>query len=106
MGLQALQERFGGWNSSAVVEPFRQYARTVFAAFGNRVQHWTTMNEPQTFCFVGYSAGGHAPGIQDQVGAPSICIPEELVWPALRRTWPQMLHYWCLERGAEGCSGW
>ncbi|CAL5223968.1 g6575 [Coccomyxa viridis] len=63
---QALQERFGGWNSSQVVEPFRQYAKTVFSAFGNRIKHWTTMNEPQTFCFVGYSAGSHAPGIRDQ----------------------------------------
>ena len=70
--LQAFQERFGGWNSSQVVEPFRQYAKTVFKAFGNRVKHWTTMNEPQTFCFVGYSAGSQAPGIQDQVG--NLCI--------------------------------
>ena len=50
------------------MEPFRQYAKTVFSAFGNRIKHWTTMNEPQTFCFVGYSAGSHAPGIRDQVG--------------------------------------
>ena len=46
--MQPFQERFGGWNSSQVVEPFRQYARTMFQAFGNRVKHWTTMNEPQT----------------------------------------------------------
>ena len=65
--MQPFQETFGGWNSSQVVEPFRQYARTVFEAFGNRVKHWTTMNEPQTFCFVGYSAGTHAPGIRDLV---------------------------------------
>lgn len=64
--MQPFQERFGGWNSSQVVEPFRQYARTMFQAFGNRVKHWTTMNEPQTFCFVGYSTGTHAPGIHDQ----------------------------------------
>ena len=65
--LQSLQERFGGWNSSQVVEPFRQYARTMFAALGGHVKHWTTMNEPQTFCFNGYSSGGHAPGIRDTV---------------------------------------
>ncbi|CAK0738170.1 hypothetical protein CVIRNUC_001004 [Coccomyxa viridis] len=62
---QSLQERFGGWNSSQVVEPFRRYARTMFDALGGHVKHWTTMNEPQTFCFNGYSSGGHAPGIRD-----------------------------------------
>ena len=67
---QSLQERFGGWNSSRVVKPFRQYARTMFAALGSRVKHWTTMNEPQTFCFNGYSSGGHAPGIRDTVRPP------------------------------------
>ena len=72
--MQPFQERFGGWNSSQVVEPFRQYARTMFQAFGNRVKHWTTMNEPQTFCFVGYSAGTHAPGIRDQASPlPRLC---------------------------------
>ncbi len=83
------------------MEPFRQYAKTVFSAFGNRIKHWTTMNEPQTFCFVGYSAGAHAPGIQDQVGIfcirpplHSLVIFEELHRRQLIRiqvqTWLQM----------------
>ena len=76
--LQSLQERFGGWNSSQVVEPFRRYARTMFDALGGHVKHWTTMNEPQTFCFNGYSSGGHAPGIRDTVcpplGAGCLCL--------------------------------
>lgn len=67
--LQTLQDRSGGWNSSEVVESFRRYAATMFHALGNRVKHWTTMNEPQTFCFAGYSAGTHAPGIRDQVSS-------------------------------------
>ena len=31
---------------------------------GDRVVHWTTFNEPATFCFSGYSTGGHAPGVR------------------------------------------
>ena len=50
-----------------MVPLFADYAALVFRAFGNRVMHWTTMNEPQTFCFSGYSTGGHAPGVKSLV---------------------------------------
>lgn len=65
--MQALQERFGGWSSSEVVPLFADYAAVLFKAFGDRVKQWTTMNEPQTFCFSGYSSGGHAPGVRSLV---------------------------------------
>jgi len=38
------------------------YATTAFQAFGDRVKHWTTFNEPWTFIFLGYDRGIHAPG--------------------------------------------
>jgi beta-glucosidase/6-phospho-beta-glucosidase/beta-galactosidase len=67
--MQPLQDRFGGWNSSDIVPAFAYYARVVFTAFGGRIKQWTTLNEPQTFCFFGYGLGTGAPGVQNQVAA-------------------------------------
>ncbi|WP_193597690.1 glycoside hydrolase family 1 protein [Microbacterium sp. YJN-G] len=58
---QALEER-GGWTSRAVVDRFVEYALSVHDALGDRVQHWTTMNEPWCSSFLSYTAGVHAPG--------------------------------------------
>lgn len=41
---QALQDSYGGWNSSRIVDDFAEYAATVFAALGQRVTYWTTFN--------------------------------------------------------------
>ncbi|BDA45965.1 beta-glucosidase 6 [Coccomyxa sp. Obi] len=62
---EELQRRFGGWNSREVVSIFTNYAATVFNALGDRVTYWTTINEPNTFCWQGYGTGMHAPGIRD-----------------------------------------
>lgn len=45
-----------------MVEDFASYAETCFKAFGNKVKHWTTFNEPWTFVTLGYNQGMHAPG--------------------------------------------
>lgn len=68
--LQALQDRFGGWNSGQIVPIFARYASVVFNALGVYATHWTTFNEPWTFCFLGYGQGSGAPGLNDKVGAP------------------------------------
>ncbi|BDA42216.1 beta-glucosidase 1B [Coccomyxa sp. Obi] len=64
---QALQARFGGWNSDQIVPAFAQFARIVLEALGARSKYWTTINEPCTFCFQGYGIGAEAPGIHDDV---------------------------------------
>lgn len=58
---QALEER-GGWASREVVDRFTEYALTMHDALGDRVQHWTTLNEPWCSSFLSYTAGVHAPG--------------------------------------------
>ncbi len=58
---QVLEER-GGWTNREVVDRFVEYALTVHDALGDRVQHWTTMNEPWCSSFLSYTAGVHAPG--------------------------------------------
>jgi beta-glucosidase len=61
---QRLQDE-GGWPSRDVAYRFADYAAIVFGALGDRVVHWTTINEPWCVAFVGYGEGRHAPGIQD-----------------------------------------
>lgn len=58
---QALEEQ-GGWTSRDIVERFTDYALSVHDVLGDRVQHWTTMNEPWCSSFLSYTAGVHAPG--------------------------------------------
>jgi beta-glucosidase len=61
---QALAEK-GGWASRDVAGWFAEYAGVVGKALGDRVHHFTTLNEPQIFCIFGYLTGLHAPGLID-----------------------------------------
>ena len=58
---QALEEN-GGWTNRDTVDRFVEYALSVHDALGDRVQHWTTLNEPWCSSFLSYTAGVHAPG--------------------------------------------
>lgn len=41
---------------------FRDYADFCFKEFGDRVQHWVTLNEPNLSSMFGYAMGTQAPG--------------------------------------------
>ncbi|WP_394279315.1 GH1 family beta-glucosidase [Microbacterium sp.] len=58
---QALEER-GGWTARETSERFVEYALTVHDALGDRVDVWTTLNEPWCSSFLSYTGGIHAPG--------------------------------------------
>jgi beta-glucosidase len=45
-----LQDTYGGWLNENIVNDFVEYARIVYAAFGDRVSTWFTVNEPIVFC--------------------------------------------------------
>jgi beta-glucosidase len=57
---QALQDR-GGWPERSVIEAFAEYAEVVSRRLGDRIQAWTTLNEPWVNAFIGYQVGRHAP---------------------------------------------
>ncbi|MCC9204829.1 GH1 family beta-glucosidase [Arthrobacter sp. zg-Y769] len=61
---QALEEK-GGWANRDTAYRFVEYANDVYSALGDRVQHWTTFNEPFCSSLLGYGSGVHAPGRQE-----------------------------------------
>ncbi|KAJ4724163.1 Beta-glucosidase [Melia azedarach] len=59
---QALEDEYGGFLGPRIVNDFRDYAEVCFKEFGDRVQHWITLNEPWTYSSGGYASGFLAPG--------------------------------------------
>ena len=57
-------DSYGGFLGQQLVTDFATYASTVVAALGNRVTYWTTFNEPNSICSLGFGSGGMAPGLQ------------------------------------------
>jgi beta-glucosidase len=58
---QELQDA-GGWTSRDTAYRFADYAAALAGVLGDRVNFWTTLNEPWCSAFLGYAAGVHAPG--------------------------------------------
>lgn len=65
---QELQES-GGWAERDTAYRFAEYANSVGQRLGDRVAAFLTLNEPWCSAFLGYAAGVHAPGVQDDVTA-------------------------------------
>ncbi|KAL3717602.1 hypothetical protein ACJRO7_009097 [Eucalyptus globulus] len=54
---QELEDEYGGWVSRKIIEDFTAYADVCFREFGDRVQYWSTVNEPNIFAIGGYDQG-------------------------------------------------
>ncbi|KAG9443793.1 hypothetical protein H6P81_015133 [Aristolochia fimbriata] len=54
---QVLEDEYGGWLSPKMVEDFTGFADICFREFGDRVFHWTTINEPNVFGTGAYDNG-------------------------------------------------
>ncbi|MEU1166468.1 GH1 family beta-glucosidase [Streptomyces sp. NPDC005921] len=65
---QALQDR-GGWPERETAEHFAAYASVVAERLGDRVHHWTTLNEPSCSAWIGHLEGTMAPGRTDLTAA-------------------------------------
>ncbi|MFI6401807.1 GH1 family beta-glucosidase [Streptomyces sp. NPDC050548] len=62
-------EDAGGWPVRDTAERFAEYAALAHEALGDRVTHWTTLNEPWCSAFLGYGTGRHAPGRREPAAA-------------------------------------
>jgi beta-glucosidase len=60
---QALQDKFGGWESRDTAKAFADYAGYVGAKLSDRVRNFFTLNEIMTFIQLGYGTGRFAPGL-------------------------------------------
>ncbi|MEM9564244.1 MAG: GH1 family beta-glucosidase [Actinomycetota bacterium] len=58
---QVLQDG-GGWVARSTAEAFADYAEAVVTRLGDRIDTWTTLNEPFVTANHGYVTGEHAPG--------------------------------------------
>ncbi|KAF8675595.1 hypothetical protein HU200_047667 [Digitaria exilis] len=58
---QALQDEYNGLLSTRFIEDFTAYADVCFRNFGDRVKHWTTLNEPNIEPLGGYDLGNLPP---------------------------------------------
>ena len=67
--LPQVLEDAGGWPNRDVASRFADYSRQVFDALGDRIDYWTTLNEPFCSGLLGYAAGEHAPGRHEPVSA-------------------------------------
>jgi beta-glucosidase len=62
---QALEERYGSWQSREMAQDFADYVTVVVQALGDRVSNWMTINEIFCFTHLGYAVDQdpqHAPG--------------------------------------------
>ncbi|GAA0458339.1 GH1 family beta-glucosidase [Streptomyces sp. NPDC046215] len=62
-------ESAGGWPERGTAHRFADYAHLVAKALGDRVELWTTLNEPWCSAFLGYGSGVHAPGRTSDLAA-------------------------------------
>lgn len=64
-----LEDELGGWRHRDTAGRFADYAAVVADRLGDRVARWGTLNEPFCSAWLGYEAGQHAPGVEDEAGA-------------------------------------
>ncbi|RLN94978.1 hypothetical protein BBJ28_00027175, partial [Nothophytophthora sp. Chile5] len=60
----ALQDELSpkGWLNDEIIGHYVEYATLMFQEFGQKLDYWTTFNEPSSFVTQGYGTGVHAPG--------------------------------------------
>lgn len=59
-----LQEK-GGFENREIIEAYKNYAKTCFELFGDRVKYWFTFNEPMIPAEAGYLHDRHYPYVVD-----------------------------------------
>ncbi len=62
---QALQDKYGGWESREIIEDFTNYCITLYKEFGSKVKYWVSLNEQNIFTSLGYLLALHPPKINN-----------------------------------------
>ena len=82
----------GGFPSEDFVSRYADYAETCFRAFGDRVKHWSTCNEPKLNTYGPYAFGRGAPYIKDldlaMRATQNMILAHFEAVRRLRRLWP------------------
>jgi beta-glucosidase len=82
--LPQVLEDAGGWPARETALRFADYAAAVHERFGDRVAHWTTLNEPWCSSLLGYAQGRHAPGRRDGAAAHHLLLGHGLAVERMR----------------------
>jgi beta-glucosidase len=90
---QALQD-MGGWANRDTCGYFADYATLIAKRLADRVDHWTTFNEPWVVAWIGNYTGEHAPGSTDMKLAMHVThhllVAHGLATQAIRTVAPQV----------------
>jgi beta-glucosidase len=92
---QYLEDR-GGWLNRETAVKFAEYADVVSRHFGEKIDVYTTLNEPFVSAFLGYRWGLHAPGVKGEkegfLAAYNLLLAHGMAMPVLRRNAPGSKH--------------
>lgn len=92
---QYLEDK-GGWLNRETAYKFADYADVVSRYFGDKIDVYTTLNEPFVAAFLGYRWGVHAPGIKGEregfLASHHLMLGHGLAMPILRKNAPKSQH--------------
>lgn len=92
---QYLEDR-GGWLNRETAYKFAEYADIVSRHFGDKIDVYSTLNEPAVSAFLGYRVGIHAPGIKGHktgfLASHHTMLAHGLAMPVLRKNAPNSMH--------------
>jgi beta-glucosidase len=92
---QYLEDK-GGWLNRETAYKFADYADVVSRYFGDKIDVYTTLNEPFVAAFLGYRWGIHAPGIKGEkegfLASHHLMLGHGLAMPYLRTNAPKSKH--------------
>lgn len=71
-------EEIGGFRNRDTAKWFGDYAALMAKHLGDRVNMWSTFNEPWCHAYLGHAAGIHAPGTSDPKAAVTVAHHEQL----------------------------
>lgn len=101
---QALENEYGGWLGRKIVNDFGDYARICFAAFGDRVKYWITLNESWTIAVIGYNNGVYAPGRSENPAIEPYIVAHHLILAHARAAGIYHVEFAPTQRGIIGVS--